>query len=446
MAHTLRFLAECLFTFYSVTFLLYHKNTFPVRQGYWIYFMIAAFINWSFGAVWGLSLSSHYGALALLGIIILELKLMYKMNPIQILFESSYFAALLYWGRGIVLPAFALCLEKSVQWVRHDEFYYPIAWFISICIILVYNGFFRHVIAPQSQMEKFYRSKEQVRFVAIFQTGLLAYLLFVNLGRYYGVDLQWYKITYIVSCVICFASQSLLTKRGIRMSTLLEFELHNQFLQKQLRIQLRHYNAYQKYTESFRAFKHDYKNMMASVKSLLSAGEYQKAERMLDTIHDTMQKQVLVHKTYSNQIILDAILQDVANMCEEQETLFSAMVYIPKALNISDINGIRIFSNLTNNAVEACAKVTPESERFITITSGINTSNDWLKVEISNSFNGELNVRNGIPESTKANKDFHGIGLTIVTEIIEHLGGVINIDADQEKKVFTVTLLLPLSK
>lgn len=446
MALTLRFLAECLFTFYSVSFLFYHRNTFLVRQGYWIYLAIAAFTNWSFGAAWGLSLSSHYGALILLGITILELKLMYKMNPVQLLFESSYFVSVLYWGRGIVLPAFALCLEKSVQWVRHDNFYYSIAWFLSMCIILVYNRIFRHTIAPRSKMEKFYRIKEQIRFVAIFQTTLLAYLLFVNLGRYYGVDLPWYKITYIVSCVICFAAQSLLVHRGIRMSALLEFELHNRFLQEQLRRQLQHYKTYQKYTESYRAFKHDYKNMMISVKSLLSTREYQKAERMLDTIHDTMQQQVLVHKTYSNHIILDAIFHDIANVCAEQDTRFSAMVYIPEGLNISDIDCVRIFSNLTNNAVEACTKVTSEFRRFLTITSNLSEGNNWLSVEISNSFNGECSMRNGIPESTKADKDFHGMGLAIVTEIIEHLGGVIRIDAGQEEKIFTVTLLFPLSK
>lgn len=446
MEHTLRFLAECLFTFYSVIFLLYHKNTFPVRRGYWICFVIAAFFNWSFGAIWGLNLSSHYGALALLGIIILELKFMYKMNPMQILFESSYFVALLYWGRGIVIPAFALCLNKSVKWVRHDELYYPVAWLISICIIIVYNGFFRHVIAPRYKIEKFYRIKEQIRFVAIFQTTLLAYLLFVNLGRYYGVDLPWYKITYIVSCVICFVTQSLLVHRGIRMSTLLEFELYNRFLQEQLRRQLQHYKTYQKYTESYKAFKHDYKNMMISVKSMLSAGEYQKAEQILDTIHDIMQQQVLVHKTFSNHIILDAIFLDIANVCAEQETHFSAMVYIPEGFNISDIDCVRIFSNLTSNAVEACTKVTSKARRFLTISSNLNESNDWLSVEISNSFNGELNIRSGIPESTKTDKDFHGMGLAIVTEIIEHLGGVIRIDADQVEKIFTVTLLLPLSK
>ncbi len=446
MALTLRFLAECLFTFYSVSFLFYHRNTFLVRQGYWIYFAIAAFINWSFGVAWGLNLSSHYGALILLGITILELKLMYKMNLVQLLFESSYFAAVLYWGRGIILPAFALCLEKSVQWVRHDKFYYSIAWFLSMCIILFYNRIFRHIIAPRSKMEKFYRNKEQIRFVAIFQTTLLAYLLFVNLGRYYGVDLPWYKITYIVSCVICFAAQSLLVNRGIRMSALLEFELHNRFLQEQLRRQLQHYKTYQKYTESYRAFKHDYKNMMISVKSLLSAGEYQKAEQMLDTIHDTMQQQVLVHKTYSNHIILDAIFHDIANVCAEQETRFSAMVYIPDGLKISDIDSVRIFSNLTNNAVEACAKVASKSQRFLTITSNLDESNDWLCVEISNSFNGGFSMHSGIFESTKADKNFHGLGLAIVVEIIEHLGGVIRIDADQENKLFTVTLLFPLNK
>ncbi len=444
MAPALRISAELLFTFYSMSFLFYHKDTFLVRQGYWIYFGIASLINWSFGAVWGLSISSHYGALILLSITIMELKIMYKMNPVQLLFESSYFVASLYWGRGIVLPAFALCLNKSVQWVRHDPFYYSLTWFLSMGMILIYNRFFRHVIAPRPKMEKFYRSKEQIRFVAIFQTTLLAYLLFVNLGRYYGIDHPWYKLTYIVSCIICFAAQSLLVHRGIRMSSLLEFELNNRFLQEQLTRQLQHYKTYQKFTESYRVFKHDYNKMMTSVKSLLSAGEYTKAEQMLNTIHDTMQQQVLIHKTYSNHIILDAIFHDTANACAEQETRFSAMVYIPKGLTLSDLDSVRIFSNLTNNALEACMNVPFKSQRFLSITSTLSENNDWLSVEISNSFNGKCIMHNGIPESTKANRDLHGMGLAIVTEIIEHLGGVVRIDAGQQENVFTVTLLIPL--
>lgn len=429
---------------YSISFLLIHRKNFPVRPGYWIYLAIAALANLSF-TIWGMTLSSHYGALALLGMVILELKLMYKMNMMQLLFEASYFTAGLYWARGIVLPIFALCLEQSVQWVRNDEFYYILAWVVSLCIMFFYNALFRRVIAPPDQMKKLYRNQGQLRFVAIFQTTLLAYLLFINLGRYYGMDLPWYKITYIVSCVICFLAQGYLVKYGIRISSLLESEIHNQLLKKQLSRQVQHYNGYKKYTESFRAFKHDYKNMMTSVKSLLSIGEYSKAERMLDNIHDTMQKQVLVHKTYSNHIILDAVLQDTANLCDGQSIRFSAMVYIPVGINISDIDIVRIFSNLTDNAVEACTKVAPDSERFLTVTSSVNTENDWLIVEILNSFNGEENMHNGRPESTKKNKEVHGIGLSVVSDAVGNLGGVIKIDANRQKKIFEIKLLLPMS-
>ncbi|SHK84791.1 sensor histidine kinase [Desulforamulus aeronauticus] len=445
MTILLRNLAECLFLAYSISFLLYHRKSFSVRPGYWIYFSIALLIHFSFSAGWGLALSSHYGALAFLGIIILELKCMYKMNMMQLLFEGSYFVASLYWARGIVLPSFALCLGQSVQWVRHDESCYRLAWVISLCIMLLYHELFRRVIAPQQKMEKLYRSHEQLRFVAIFQTMLLGYMLFINLGRYYGLDLPWYKLTYIVSCVICFFTQGFLVKHGIRISILIEAEMHKQLLQKQLSRQLQHYNAYQKYTESFRAFKHDYKNMMTSVKSLLSAGEYSKAERMLDTIHDTMQKQVLVHKTYSNHIILDTVLQDAANMCEEHSIRFSAMAYIPVVLEIADIDIVRIFSNLTDNAIEACAKVASESERFLSVTSSVNKENGWLTVEMSNSFHGEANMRNGMPKSTKENQEIHGIGLSVVSDTVESLGGLMKIDVNHQEKIFTIKLLFPIS-
>lgn len=442
---SLRVFAELLFTVYSVTFLLSPKRSFSVRKGYWIYFLIAVLINFTFSAFWGLALSSHYGAMALLVIVAVELKLMYRMNLLQLLFEGSYFVALLYWARGITIPAFALSLGQSVSWVRHDHFYYPIAWVLALGIILAYHGLFRHFLAQPVKIEKLYRRKAQLRFVAIFQTNLLAYMLFVNLGRYYDVDLPWYKMTYIVSCVICFVAQYFIVRNGIRTCCLLEHELNTQILQKQLSRQLQHYNAYQKYTESFRAFKHDYKNMMASVNSLLVAGEYGKAKRMLDTIHDTMHKQVLVHKSYSNHMILDAILQDAANQCDEQSIRFSATLYIPAGLVIEDIDIVRIFANLMNNAVEASVKVFPDCKRFLTVSSSFPKGAGWLTVEIANSFNGQLKMRNGMPESTKEHREMHGIGLSVIADAVENLGGVMKIDVNQQENIFTVKLLFPVS-
>ena len=105
---------------------------------------------------------------------------------------------------------------------------------------------------------------------------------------------------------------------------------------------------------------------------------------MLDDIHDTMQRDVLVHKAYSNNVLLDAILQDAANTCEEKSIRFSAVAHLPENISITDLDIVRIFSNVINNAIEACNKVSGP-EPFIEITSSGNP--DWATIEVSNSFN-----------------------------------------------------------
>ncbi len=124
---------------------------------------------------------------------------------------------------------------------------------------------------------------------------------------------------------------------------LLEYELHTRKLQEQLSRQMRHYQAYRKFTESYRIFRHDYKNMMTSVKVLMNNNEYEKAARMLDDIQDTMQREVLIHKTYSDNILLDAILQDAANACGEKSIRFSAHALLPKDVRMSELDIVRIF-------------------------------------------------------------------------------------------------------
>ncbi|MEG6513937.1 GHKL domain-containing protein [Desulforamulus ruminis] len=92
-----------------------------------------------------------------------------------------------------------------------------------------------------------------------------------------------------------------------------------------------------------------------------------------------------------------------------------------------------------NNAIEACNKVSGP-EPFIEITSSGNP--DWATIEVSNSFN-ELLWKDGELETTKESKDFHGFGLRIIKETIEGLGGLIFIEADQEKRIFKIKLCIP---
>jgi sensor histidine kinase regulating citrate/malate metabolism len=243
-----------------------------------------------------------------------------------------------------------------------------------------------------------------------------------------------------ISFPLGFLVTGYLLTNALRVSTLMEYELHTRLLQEQLTRQIRHYQSYQKYIESYRKFRHDYPDMMASIRNLLRNQENAKAIQLMDAIYKTMQNDILIHKNYSNHVVLDAVLQDTANTASEHHIAFSATVHIPANTALTDLDMIHVFANITNNAIEACLKV-PEWKRRIEISSS--GDEDWTFIEITNPFDGELLWQDGILETTKENREFHGLGVRLIKDILEKVGGLILIEPDPEKKIFKTKLLIP---
>ena len=213
-----------------------------------------------------------------------------------------------------------------------------------------------------------------------------------------------------------------------------------EMLEEQYERQVRHYKSYQKYTESFRAFKHDYRSMMVVLKSLIRTNDNEKALLLIDDMFEEMQKKVVVHKKYSDSVILDAMLQDLSNICEENKIRLSSNVSLPRNTGLSTIDAVRIFSNFINNAVEACYKV-PVSDRFIDIVS--TNELKWVTLQVVNSYNGKSHVHNGKFLTTKPEKQCHGLGLRIVEQIAEGLGGFVIYEEDFKNKTFLVRIHIP---
>lgn len=214
-------------------------------------------------------------------------------------------------------------------------------------------------------------------------------------------------------------------------------------LEEQYERQMRHYKSYQKYTESFRAFKHDYQSMMASLKLLIRESDNEKALELIDDMFNEMQKKVQIHKRYSDSVVLDGMMQDLANICEEQGIRLSSNIAVPRDTKMTMLDMIRIFSNFTNNAVEACQNV-PVSDRFIEIIS--TNRQQWATLQVVNCYDGNIHMKNGELLTTKMEKQNHGLGLLIVKEIAENLGGFVIYETDSENKTFLIRIHIPRTK
>ncbi|QHQ61520.1 GHKL domain-containing protein [Anaerocolumna sedimenticola] len=426
---------------YNLTCLLYFKRHFQSKRKHWIYYAIAVTINLACSSAMDRLNLHQLGVIVIMASFMLELKLLFQMDILRILHGASAYIIVFYSSRGMIVSLFSIFQQESINGVLNlDHYYYmiaAIAGLIGVFFVLLV----RRVIAPDTKTEPLFPHTKALRSIVYYQFAIVVYMLQLNEGRFLDINALWFSLHYLASCAITLALLAFIWNTIVQVTGLLEYELNTKRLQEQLECQISHYNSYKKFTESYRIFRHDYGNVMSAVKILIKNNENEKAIKLLDEIHDTMQKNVLMHKTYSNNVLLDAILQDSANTCEEHNIRFDATLHLFESLILSDLDIIRICTNILNNAIEACEKIPQTSDRFIKVTGSTNP--DWSFIEIANSFNGQLEYQDGELVSTKKEKDFHGYGLTIIRKTIEDTGGMVLIDADQEKKIFSLKLHIP---
>ncbi len=428
---------------YDIYYFSYFKHMFPAKRDHLFFYAAAVFINISITLPAYLFLDHRIAVLFIMGSIMLDLILLFRVNRVQIIYAGSVYMFSIYSSRGIVCSIYSMVLHTSIQDVLQNDKYYNAVTALAVLLSILSITFVRKIIVPDNKARYAFNNNEQLGFTVVCLISQLFFLMFINDGRYYNeIKSTWYSALYLGASIISKLCMQFVFHHTAKVVELLEYELHTRKLQEQLSRQMRHYQAYRKFTESYRIFRHDYKNMMTSVKVLMNNNEYEKAARMLDDIQDTMQREVLIHKTYSDNILLDAILQDAANACGEKSIRFSAHALLPKDVRMSELDIVRIFSNSIDNAIEACSKIS-DKERFIEIAGA--GSREWATIEIANSFNGELSLSGGEPATTKEDKEIHGFGLRIIKDTVEGLGGLVITDPDPEKRIFKIRICIPRS-
>ena len=113
-----------------------------------------------------------------------------------------------------------------------------------------------------------------------------------------------------------------------------------------------------------------------------------------------------------------------------------------KNIGMSDVELCTVISNLIQNAEEALNRSVSD-DKYLKIK--FDSAEGYLNMQIRNSIAENmlyLDSINKIPETTKANKDEHGIGIKNVKRTIEKNGGMFEIKvADKD---FIVDVMIPL--
>ena len=205
---------------------------------------------------------------------------------------------------------------------------------------------------------------------------------------------------------------------------LIQFSAHNQAAMDKIALQTR-LNDEEKqlqetlrWSKSVRSLRHDLNNHLLSVRLYISSGDSQKALSYIDKIAGSLPD--IPNITDTNDHTLNAIL-DLKRMVCNQEGI-ELKCYLPDSMPEYDNVALNtVLGNLMDNAIEAERN---ETEKEIRIS--VEIEGDYLHITVQNRIHAPVLVDGKLPETSKNDKQNHGLGLFSVTETVTQNDGVIN--------------------
>lgn len=211
-----------------------------------------------------------------------------------------------------------------------------------------------------------------------------------------------------------------------------ELSLRLKLLEQQTTIQHNNYSMQQnKYNESLKIL-HDVNRHLHMIEKIYKAENARMAMEYTMDIESMLKP--LIPKQYTDNPILNILLDDKEHFCAGHDIQFCLRIGHVDLKFMDAVEITTLFGNLLDNAIEACQKVKSNNKR---IDMKVDTYNDFIAIQISNSIEKRTRWSEGKPKTEK--KHGHGIGLVNVEQIIQKYDG--NIMYDDRDGKFTCNII-----
>lgn len=213
-------------------------------------------------------------------------------------------------------------------------------------------------------------------------------------------------------------------------------EAKTEVMNEKLDMQHNYYLSIKESQERVKRLYHDINNHMASINALQNNNE--EVNNYINGINEEINKFKNIND--SGNILLNTILYEKNEQCKKYNINFTYDINFSKCDFMEMIDVTSIFSNLLDNAIEACNKIEHSEKRYINIRGTIVKKYFVLKCE--NSKINKINIKNNKFLSDKKDKYIHGIGIQSIKSSIKKYNGDLEIKADDNK--FTFMIYIPI--
>ncbi len=160
-------------------------------------------------------------------------------------------------------------------------------------------------------------------------------------------------------------------------------------------------------------------------------------EEELKSLRSAIQIYDATLKTGSD--ILDMLLYKKQGFCQENHIQITCIADGSCLSFLSPSDQYSLFSNALENAIEAVLKLPDPEMRIISLT--VTKENGLISINVTNYFNRDCTIEDGLPQTTNEDTQHHGYGTKSLRYIVQQYGGKISFETDDD--IFYLHILIP---
>ncbi len=254
-------------------------------------------------------------------------------------------------------------------------------------------------------------------FFVVVSQGIDDHMKHLILAAIVGISLTTTIILYLYEMMI---------KQQWQMS-------HQQLEKRQLKDQLRHYNAMISSQAEIKQLKHDLNNHLLSIQAKLNKQEYFQCMQYIEILLKKTNTKAEIELNTGNTV-LDAIISAKRDEAEKKHIAFYSEIRIPPDLPLREDDICIIFGNALDNAIEACMKAKQQPYISVSIVYDDNS----LVCRIENSCMDNIDIH---AVTSKDDWKNHGIGRKNIEKSLSHYNCVYDISCANNKYILSMVFM-----
>ena len=335
-------------------------------------------------------------------------------------------------GMGVYVSVAGIIGETHVTLLSLD---FPIKntlAYVAALLIMIEFIFVERILIKK-YFSGFYKKKLKMKWL-----WWILVLLFSVSGYLVTAFNQGDTLIVIISIVMIALTVLILYEMSwwVRIRKEKQIKKENQILSIENAVMKEYYDTLDYQMERTKKFRHDIEKHMNVLKEMVQSKE--NTEELLSyAAQIEEQYESLQTIDYCGNPVVNAILVNKKYQCQEQGIDMEIKIGKFESGKIKEIDLVAVISNVLDNAIEGCMNIQGNTERKIHFQCG--NRNDILFIHVQNTVDAAHKDFAAMQKKTwKRDTYAHGVGLSIVEEIVEKYDGIFEVEIKEEMVEVTV--------